>query len=1045
MTEHPVSPGQEQLWFFDQLVPGSTFHSVPVHVTVRGPLDRDALVAALTAVVRRHEPLRTVYESREDGLVARVLPATLSITVHDLAGAGEVVRPADFSALPDRAAEVLADEVARPLDLAVSPLRVILLRLSELEHRLVLLIHHIAVDGESVPVLQEEILAGYAAAVEGREPEFAAAPTPYRALPHPSAGGEVRALAADLVDLPDPAELPGARARTGDHRSETVPLVVPADLADAVRGWAREQRSSAFMVLLTAFSLLVHRLTGNRDLVVGTPWAGREAAEAQGVVGYFVNMLPLRVTLGFDPTAREAMGDVRDAVLTALDRRHVPFHALVREFTTGRDLASHPIFQLVFACPPPLAPAGSAGGCEFGFAQGTSGEGLYDLEVQLPDGGEGPLTGWVRYRTALRDRADVLDLLDRFLVVLRQITTEPDARQSNRSLLPDAERERLTRVLNDNATDYPAHASLVTLFEQVVDERPDEPALEYGDVVLTYRELDERANGLARLLPAEPVGVFLGRGPDWVVAVLAVLKAGGAYLPLDLDYPVDRLTALCADAGARVVVSDREPGLPGVDVVRVGVPAVADRPGRAVDPNDLAYVMYTSGSTGRPKGVCVTHRNVSRLVLDTGYVVFTAGDRVAQASTTTFDAATFEVWGALLNGGTLVGLPKEVVLDGPALEKWLRGNGIDVLLLTTSLAMHVAREAPRALDGLRYFVFGGEQPDATAIAALAARPDGPAHIVNGYGPTETTTFASSHRCAGADVKVPLGRPVDNSAMYVVDAYLEPVPQGVAGELVIGGDGVARGYVGAPAATAEKFVPDHLGGPPGARLYRTGDLARLRSDGTFEFLGRLDRQVKIRGFRIEPGEVEAALLATRLVREAVVVPKQDAAGDTRLVGYVVPADGALVDAVDAALREALPDYLVPSALVPLESFPLTRNGKLDLRALPEPVAESGADAEPRTAVERALAGVWRAVLGAERVGRDADFFDLGGHSLKATRLVSRVAHEMGVAVPLRSLFDHPTLADFATEVERLRAASGAGPDAIPARTRPAAADLLDLDA
>jgi amino acid adenylation domain-containing protein len=1047
-----VTPGQEQVWCYDQPVEDGTFHTVPLSVDITGPLDRGALTEALMAIVRRHEPLRTSYAVRDNELVALISPdVTVPVGFHDLGMLPAAERIA-------RAEAVVADELARRIELSVAPLRVTLLRLDEDVYRLVLFLHQIAVDGASVPLLQRELLACYDTAVAGREPELPGLPVRFRDIAVRSREGNHTAdVQHQQDDLPEPVELPGARTRPArpDFAADSLPLVVPADLAAAVRKLARDSHSSSFTVLLTAFSVLLHRLTGVRDLVIGAPSTGRADPDTQDLIGYFVDLLPLRIRLGWDTTPCEAMDQVRDAMLTARD---TPFHSGVRALGPNRDLDRHPVCQLAFASPPPLAAPSAAGGCMFAFTLGTSAQCVHDLEMQVPDGGHGELRGWVKFRTSLYNRADVQDLLTRFVIVLRQVTGAPDVRLSNQSLLDPAEHRAITRDLNANATDYPAQATLVELFHQVVDRYPDDAAVEFGDLTLTYRELDQRANRLAHRLPAAPIGVFLERGVDWVVAVLAILKAGGAYLPLDRDYPADRIAMLCADTGAGMVVTDRPlPELPSVTAVAVTEMTGEVNPGRphrTISPDDLAYVMYTSGSTGKPKGVCVTHRNVIRLVRDADYVVFEHGDRVAQASTTTFDAATFEVWGALLSGGCLVGLPKDVALNPAELGPWLRTYEIDVLLLTTALAMHVAREAPSALSSLRYYVFGGEQPDTTAIAMLAAHPGGPEHIVNGYGPTETTTFATSHRCNGVsagDTRIPLGRPLNNSSVHVVDGYLEPVPPGVVGELCIGGDGVARGYVGAPELTAERFVPDHLGGRPGARMYRTGDLARLLPDGTVDFLGRIDRQVKIRGFRIEPGEVEAALRSSSLVRKAVVVPRTDGAGDARLVGYVVLAqrpDAQQFEALREYLRGTLPDYLVPSTIVALDAFPLTRNGKLDLRALPEPAAgePSSIHSEPRTPTERQLAEAWQAVLGAERIGRDANFYDLGGHSLKATRLVARIASDLGIDVPLRLLFDHPTIAGLAAEVERLRATTpvhlGAPVPRTLARSPLGIGDLLD---
>lgn len=1041
---------QRQIWFSDQLAPDATFNTVPVYVEITGELDADALAAAINAVVDRHEPLRTSYRLDGDELVSDIAAEVhVPIAARDL----RELPPAERAA---RAEALVANELARRIDISSGlPLRVVLLRLDDDRHQLVLLVHHIAIDGASVSVLQDELVRSYQAAVSGGEVSLPRPKVAYRDIVVPAEGVEF--WREELDDLPEPLELPNIRTRPAqpDFAAETLPLVVPEELADAVRQLASTHRSSSFMVLLTAFSVLLHRLTGSSDIVVGSPSAGREHADTHDLVGYFVNMLALRVRLGWDPTYAEAMDSVRNTVLDALDHRDTPFHEVVTALGQTGDVDRHPVFQVVFASPPPLAGPLAAGGCVFTFTQGTSSQGLYDLELQLSDSGSGELRGWVKFRTALYRRADVQDLTERFLTVLGQITSAPDARLSNLSLLSTEETLRIVRDLNANATAYPAGATLVELFEQTVDRHAEDVAVEFGTTRLSYAELDQRANRLATHLGplTTPVGILADRGVDWITAAIAVLKAGGAYLPLDPEYPIERLQALCDDAGARVVITDRPAALTGVELVDLSgmvLTCPADRPQRPISPDDLAYVMYTSGSTGMPKGVCVSHRNVTRLVRDTNYVEFGPGDRVAQASTTTFDAATFEIWGALLNGGRLVGLPKDIALDPAALGEWLRANEIDTLFLTTSVAMHVAREAPAALSSLRYFVFGGEQPDSHAVATLIAHPGGPEHVVNGYGPTETTTFASSHECERAEGRIPLGRGLSNTQLYVLDQYLEPVPPMVAGELCIGGDGVGRGYVGNPALTAEKFVPDHLGGKPGARLYRTGDRARLLPDGTFEYLGRADRQVKIRGFRIEPGEVEACLHSSGLVRQAVVVPREDAAGDVGLVGYVVlERSGAdQLDELMRHVRDALPAYLVPSALVPLETLPLTRNGKLDLRALPAPEAvEEPEVEEPRTLVEVAVANVWRQVLGAESIGRDANFFDLGGHSLKAAKILSRIEGELGVRLPMRSLFDHPTVAGISTEVERVRDTTpvSVGAPTIRAESRSglSVADLLDL--
>jgi amino acid adenylation domain-containing protein len=527
-----------------------------------------------------------------------------------------------------------------------------------------------------------------------------------------------------------------------------------------------------------------------------------------------------------------------------------------------------------------------------------------------------------------------------------------------------------------------------------------------------------------------------------VIAALAAVKIGAAYLPLDPDYPPERLSAMAIDAGAPLVLVDgatagRLAGR-GLRLVNLAedAPAVAaapgSRPARPVHPDNLAYVMYTSGSTGRPKGVGVTHRNVVRLVRGVDYVDFRPGDTVAQCSNISFDAATFEVWGALLNGACLVGLARQDTLDPTRLAERIRTDRIDVLFLTTSLGMQVAREHPAVLRPLRCFVFGGEPASLHALRTLLAGP-APIRVVNGYGPTETTTFAASYECHDLrpdDTTVPIGRPLNNTTLYVLDEFLEPVPPGAVGELYIGGDGVGRGYLNRPDLTADRFVPDHLGRVAGGRMYRSGDLARHRPDGLVEVLGRADRQVKIRGYRIEPGEIEDCLDRSGLVRDAAVRVWRDAVGDAQLVGYVVPATADVTaGAVRDHLAAQLPGYLVPAVIVVVAALPLTENGKLDELALPDPAdqfVDRAGHAVPHTPTERRIAAIWCEVLGLAEVGRQGEFFQLGGHSLKVVQVITRVSAGLGVEVPLRLLFEHQRLADFAAAVDRL--AAGARPPA-----------------
>lgn len=602
---------------------------------------------------------------------------------------------------------------------------------------------------------------------------------------------------------------------------------------------------------------------------------------------------------------------------------------------------------------------------------------------------------------------------------------------------------------------YPSDRTVHGLVADWADSRPDAPALSYGDVALSYRELDERANRLAHHLLWSGVGAearvgLCARDENWVVGALATLKAGACYVPLDPAYPVERLAYMCRDAGVNIVLrtSQDDVNVPGRQVILDSLDLAAElvtRPDVEVGPQSLAYVMYTSGSTGSPKGVAVTHRNIVRLVRSADSIDVRSTDTAIQAANISFDAATLETWGALLNGARLVGLDKDDVLVAERLRSALVTHGVDVIFLPTSLLRQVAAEDPTVFRTVRNLSFGGEQADVRTVARVALHcPD--TELINLYGPTEITTYATAHRCQGItseDRTVPIGLPAANSAAYLLDGELRPVPSGAPGELFLGGAGVARGYLGRPGLTAHRFLPDPFADQPGARMYRTGDLARRGADGALEFLGRVDRQVKVRGHRVEPAEVEEALRGLPGIVEVAVVAGREAHGDTRLVAYVV-LDGAEVADVRAGLAGCLPPYLIPAVFIVLPRLPLNANGKVDLAGLPSPPAETDADAEQAvvTPTEQAVLSIWQESLGIAVTGVDANFFEMGGNSLAAARVRSRLSAASGVDVPLQLVFDHPTVRALATAVERLTTPSAAAAPSAPV-TVAAGRDVTEL--
>ncbi|MES1244614.1 MAG: amino acid adenylation domain-containing protein, partial [Acidobacteriota bacterium] len=1029
----PLSFAQERLWLLDRLEPGRASYNVLAPWLLRGAVDVAALAWSLDEIVRRHEALRTVFP--ETGGVARQEirpPFPVPLAVHDLRG------------LPDPRPELrrLMDEELRlPYDLANGPLvRFRLVRLDREESVLFLGLHHIVSDGWSLRVIADELATLYAGAPLAPLPvQYADFAVWQRAW---LAGGVLERQLAwwrdELAGLPALLELPTDRPRPAarSERGGSVPLAFSSGLSRGLRTLSRRLGASLFMTLAAGFQALLHRYNDQEDISLGAPFAGRSRPELEPLVGFFVNTLVLRGRMPAGSTFRDLLGRTRATTLAAFAHQDVPFERLVEELNVPRSLSHHPLFQALLS----MQDEPGAGSLEL---PGLRAEPLdvasvtakFDLTLVLWEAGEG-LAGLLEFSADLFDRSTVARLAGHLGLLLEEAAADPDARLADLPLLSAPERHHLLVEWNDGHTVYPADRCIHELFDEQAALRPDAIAADWGEPC-SYRELRERSNRLARHLrdagvrPGSPVALYLERSLELIVATLAILKAGGCYMPIDTAYPEERLALMMEDAEAPVLVTlerwlDRFPGLRAQAVCLDRDAGAISRqdpesPHLGVPSNAPAYLLYTSGSTGRPKGVTVPHRAVVRLVRNNDFLSLGPDDVLPQASNTSFDAATLEIWGALLNGGRLVGVARETLLSPDALAGFLETEGVTALVFATSLFNQAAAARPDAFRTVRDAMFGGEAADAARLReVLRAGP--PRRIVNGYGPTESTTFATTYTVAevpdGATT-LPIGRPLSNTTLLVLDRELRPVPMGVLGELYIGGDGLALGYHRRPDLTAERFVPQ----AGGERLYRTGDLVRWRADGNLEYQGRTDDQVKIRGFRIEPGEVEGALAAHPDVKEAAVLALGHGA-DKRLVAYV----GARAEApptpaeLRAWLSGRLPAFLVPAAFVVLDDLPITPNGKVDRRALAgvEPVRHEEA-AHAATPTEEILGAVWSEVLGVEQVGLHTGFFELGGHSLKAAQLASRIAAALGVEIPLRAVFESPTVSSLAAQIDELRAA------------------------
>ncbi|MGN6085880.1 amino acid adenylation domain-containing protein, partial [Trinickia sp.] len=1051
----PMSFAQQRLWFLAQMEGASLAYHIGFGVQLRGSLDPAALRRALDRIVVRHEALRTTFALVDGAPVQRIAPAS---TAH------LVLAETDLRLHPEPLAELERRVVAErdaPFDLEHGPaIRGRLIRQADDTHTLWITLHHIVFDGWSMGNFVGELSTLYNAFARGQDDPLPALALQYadysiwqrRWMESGAAQRQAAYWKATLANVPSMLDLPTDRPRPArqSYAGALVHLSLDEALTIKLKALSGRHGTTLFMTLLSAWAVLLSRLSRKRDLVVGTPTANRGHAQIEPLIGCFVNMLALRIDLDGAPTVGQLLARVKACALAAQQHQDLPFEQVVELTAPARTLAYSPLCQTVFVWQnTPEQTLDMTGVSATPLRVGTHATGKFDLTLALHED-EGRISGGIEYATALFDAATVERFAD-YLRTLLQAMADDDARPIDRlPMVPAAERNRLLAAARMDANPAP-EATLPQLFEQRAQAMPHAPAVVFEGERLTYAELNRHANRLAHELIAAGVGpghfvaIALPRSLALPIALLGVLKSGAAYVPLDPDYPPVRLAFMLEDAKPALVVTNESIAsrlppdgarllLDAADVrarlnrMPATNPADRHRP-RPLSPSHPAYVIYTSGSTGRPKGVVVEHRNVVRLLRVTERRFrFDHTDVWTLFHSFAFDFSVWEIWGALAYGGKLVIVPALCAREPQAFYALLCREGVTVLNQTPSAFAQLIPEQARSSEThrLRYIVFGGEALELRTLLPWIQRTD-PARtrLINMYGITEITVHASFCAIERRDIEggagSRIGAPLDDLQIYLLDESLEPVPAGVPGELYVGGAGVARGYLGRPALTAERFIANPFG-PPGARLYKTGDVGKRLSDGTLEFLGRNDEQVKIRGFRIELGEIEAKLAAQDGVRDAVVLAREDEPGGKRLVAYLVAREGCALDA--ATLRDSLAtqlaDYMLPSAYVMLDALPLTVNGKLDRKALPEPDSHAyvrrGNEA-PQGPIERAVARIWSEVLRRDSIGRHDDFFELGGHSLLAVSLLSRIRDTLQREVPLAVLFGHPNLADFVAEAVR----------------------------
>ncbi|KAM3107159.1 non-ribosomal peptide synthetase [Phormidesmis sp. 146-33] len=1042
----PASFAQQRLWFIEQLLPGNSLYIIPLVFRLTGLLKRSHLYQSIQAIVNRHETLRTTFEVVDGQLVQVVAPLTVPLRFVDL-------RELPTNTREEIALEQIWQEIEQPFQLDQGPLfRVQLWQLQETEHLLLIALHHVIFDEWSSGVLIQELGELYAA--EDKSVRLPPLPIQYADFAHwqrewlqgEVLNSQLRYWKQQLKDVPI-LNLPGVASRSrapslSHHQGASQLLELPQSLLTALEALSQQAGATLFMTLLAAFQTLLHRYTGQTDTAIGSPIANRHRSELEGLIGFLVNSLVLRTNLVGDPTFRQLLDRVREVTLAAYDHQDLPFEKLVEGLQPVRSLGQNPLFQVVFALQnTPIEQLVLPGLVLSPVALETK-TSRFDLELYVwkcADNfrnlwGEGwqqsdGLRGVIVYNTDLFDSTTIAALRQHFQTLLQSIVANPDTPLSALPLLTPTEQQTLLQQWASNQSSYPT-VGIHQRFEAQVQQRPSAIAVQYHQS-FTYQQLNQGSNQLARYLQrlgvsaGTRVGICLARGVEAIAAMLAVLKAGGAYVPLDSSYPPERLHFMIEDAEILVVLTQSD----WVELVQTDRTKIIcleqewDAIAQESDENlsvpctasQLAYVIYTSGSTGAPKGVMVPHQAVNRLVCETNYIQIEPGDRIAQVANLAFDAATFEVWGALLNGGQLIGIERETTLSPTKFVAQLQQQQINTLFLTTALFNQTVSQIPTAFRSLKYLLFGGEMVNVDRVRSVVQQGK-PQHLIHVYGPTENTTFSTWYEVEAIlenATTIPIGQAVANTQVYLLDDTLNPVPAGVSGEIYLGGDGLAQGYLNRPELTIERFIN------PFSRLYKTGDRALYRADGNLEFLERTDHQIKIRGFRVELGEIETVLMQHSLVQSAVVVVREIDL-DRQLVAYVVPKGLEMLAERElrSFLKTKLPTYMLPAAFVTLDTLPLTANGKVDHKALPPPIAEPHLTLAPTNSLEASLIELWTQLLG-RSVGIHDNFFELGGHSLLATQLVSRIRDRFQIELPLRTVFETPTIVELAHKIEALK--------------------------
>nr|MBA2611842.1 amino acid adenylation domain-containing protein [Bacteroidota bacterium] len=1035
----PLSFSQERLWFIDRLE-GSLQYHIPAVMRLKGHLNIKALEHALSSIINRHEVLRTVF-LEQDGDAYQL--------VKDIANWElPLIDGTSYNNDKQGRGNLIQQFIGSAFDLSKdNMLRAYLVVLNPMEHILVVTLHHIASDGWSRSILVKEVTELYTAFEENRAADLAPIPIQYADF----AIWQRSYLQGGILDkklgywkeklqgtepLQMPLDFPRPAIQT--IRGGSVSFTFDKDLSVALQNLSQQNGSTLFMVLLASLKVLLYRYTSHGDICVGTGSAGRQQKEVEGLIGFFVNTLALRDEIKADDNFIELLQKVRKTTLEAYENQEVPFEKIVDTLVKKRDRSRNPIFQVMFVLQnTPEIPTLKLGELEFareGYEHATA---QFDLSFSMIETTQG-LNGSLEYNADLYKRATVERLLMHFHQLVVSIVSEPQKKICEFSFMSKDEANHILFNLNDNDTAYPSDKTIIAIFEEQVAAYPESTAVIFADEKLTYYQLNNRANQLARHLQAKGVkketlvAISIERSLEMMVGILGILKGGGAYVPIDAEYPADRITFMLEDTGAGIIITSNKvigklPGSNKIEIISLdgNWPEIAKQSTAdlqvTVKPGSLAYIIYTSGSTGKPKGVMVTQQNVVSLVKGIDYVSLSKEDVLLSTGSSSFDATTIEYWGMLLNGGQLVICEEQTLLNSDLLKAEVDKRKVTKMWFTSSWFNELVENHISVFERLNTVMVGGEKLSEHHIEKLR-QTYSQIEIINGYGPTENTTFSLTYKITDFLIRsaIPIGRPLNNRKAYILDEHQQLVPVGVPGEICLGGDGLSRGYLNRPNLTAEKFVKHPFSKHGDEKIYKTGDIGRWLPDGNIEYLGRIDDQVKIRGYRIELGEIEAVLQQSNLISQAVVLPWLNKEQNKILVGYIVPSGNYDKNILIAYLREKLPDYMIPSIWVELDRFSLTSNGKVDKRALPEPDLSyvlSDQYVSPDTEMELKLIVIWKDILRIERIGIHDNFFELGGHSLLAMRLISAVRKELQAEVMVRELFMYPTIAELARYIQK----------------------------